>query len=576
MSQSTEQNKLDKPETGGQGTIGSSGESLQKPGVQDLPAGRGPSLLLEERNRAAAANPESDKPDLPALDEITADTDVSMFMAGHVDEELRREALRKLFRTARFNRCDGLDDYCEDYNSFESLGDVVTADMRHRVERLARAAAPDAASSGGASPSAPDGAEARKQGKPGSESPIGAPSATAGVQPWPSFPTLEVRDESPLAFHPAVCGIGANGRSGCTRCINACPEGAIVAAGNSISVDPARCRGSALCASACPTADLSLDALSILDEVRSHLNPLDFHTALHPCLIFHCERLPPDELEAFLEPRRGYATAMKVSSLPAIGAEVSLAALAFGASQVIVLVGGDTTDAVALALEDQASFASSILESLGLGRSRVRVIRSSRNDRDAGETRYAEHRSEMLIPHARFSPLASKRLLLFQALDWLWDHSPEKPAFIPLPDGSPFGAIAIEKSACTFCMACVGACPSGALSDGEHLPELGFLEECCFQCGLCRNVCPENAIKYIPRLLLDPGLRKDRRLLCDAERFRCVVCGEPFATAPMIAKMIQKLEGHSLYQDESAKRRLRMCGDCRVRDMYRAHKLSPE
>ncbi len=36
---------------------------------------------------------------------------------------------------AAFNIRDGLDDYDEDFTFFEPLGDTITADMRHQMER---------------------------------------------------------------------------------------------------------------------------------------------------------------------------------------------------------------------------------------------------------------------------------------------------------------------------------------------------------------------------------------------------------------------------------------------------------
>ena len=48
-------------------------------------------------------------------------------------------ALRKLFHLPQFNFRDGLDDYAEDYTNFEPLGDIITADMRHRMERELKA-----------------------------------------------------------------------------------------------------------------------------------------------------------------------------------------------------------------------------------------------------------------------------------------------------------------------------------------------------------------------------------------------------------------------------------------------------
>jgi hypothetical protein len=36
----------------------------------------------------------------------------------------------------------------------------------------------------------------------------------------------------------------------------------------------------------------------------------------------------------------------------------------------------------------------------------------------------------------------------------------------------------------------------------------------------------------------------------------------------MLDKLGRKLEGHWMFQTEEARRRLQMCEDCRVRDLY--------
>jgi hypothetical protein len=77
-------------------------------------------------------------PPLPDLDSLDESSDYSAFLAPDVDDVLRRQALRKLFHSPKFNVCDGLDDYCEDFTTFDKLGDIVTADMRHQLERAAR------------------------------------------------------------------------------------------------------------------------------------------------------------------------------------------------------------------------------------------------------------------------------------------------------------------------------------------------------------------------------------------------------------------------------------------------------
>lgn len=76
--------------------------------------------------------------DMPPVESLTEDSDYSGFMSPKVSESLRRIALRKLFHGSAFNVCDGMDDYDEDFTTFEKLGDIITADMKHQAEMEAR------------------------------------------------------------------------------------------------------------------------------------------------------------------------------------------------------------------------------------------------------------------------------------------------------------------------------------------------------------------------------------------------------------------------------------------------------
>ena len=78
--------------------------------------------------------------DMPPLDSLDEGSDYSGFLSPGVSEGLRRRALRKLFMSAVFNVPDGLDDYDDDFTSFQALGDIVTSDMRHQAEMEAERA----------------------------------------------------------------------------------------------------------------------------------------------------------------------------------------------------------------------------------------------------------------------------------------------------------------------------------------------------------------------------------------------------------------------------------------------------
>jgi hypothetical protein len=90
-----------------------------------------------EEDREETEEPALSDADMPPVEELGEDSDVSAFFAPGVSEELRQRALRRLFRGSKFNYRDGLEVYDGDYRSFERLGEVMTADLRHRLERRA-------------------------------------------------------------------------------------------------------------------------------------------------------------------------------------------------------------------------------------------------------------------------------------------------------------------------------------------------------------------------------------------------------------------------------------------------------
>ena len=47
----------------------------------------------------------------------------------------------------------------------------------------------------------------------------------------------------------------------------------------------------------------------------------------------------------------------------------------------------------------------------------------------------------------------------------------------------------------------------------------------------------------------------------------CIRCSKPFGTLKGIEVMLGKLSGHAMFQGEALER-LKMCGDCRVVDIY--------
>lgn len=100
----------------------------------DLPV----AVAVQEQDEALAEEPVLTDADMPAIESLTEDSNFGQFMSPGVSDELRNLALRKMYKAPFFNIRDGLDEYDEDFTTFEKLGDIVTADMRHQMEVEAR------------------------------------------------------------------------------------------------------------------------------------------------------------------------------------------------------------------------------------------------------------------------------------------------------------------------------------------------------------------------------------------------------------------------------------------------------
>ena len=101
--------------------------------AEDDPGSSVASAAIEAETEELEPQPFTDE-DMPPLESLTEESDYRGFLSPKVSDELRKLALRKLFHGSKFNICDGLDDYDEDFTKFAKLGDVITAEMRHRAE----------------------------------------------------------------------------------------------------------------------------------------------------------------------------------------------------------------------------------------------------------------------------------------------------------------------------------------------------------------------------------------------------------------------------------------------------------
>ena len=363
-----------------------------------------------------------------------------------------------------------------------------------------------------------------------------------------------------FSYNSRICAHSRSGQDGCNQCIDVCSSGAIQSDGDHVKVEPHLCAGCGGCATVCPSGAMSYSYPSTPDmgaRLKTLLSTYRDAGGADACILFHDAREGRAEVLRFA--RRGRGLPARVIPLEcfhaaSIGMDLMLGAMAYGASQVVVLSTEKTADGYVAALERQMGFAQAIVNGLGYGGKHFSIVESL-NDL------WQLAPAASVARPATFNLSPEKRTTLDFALDHLARHE-EKT--IPLTAGAPFGTLSVNKQTCTLCKACIGACPESALIDSTEAPSLRFIERNCVQCGLCVNTCPEDAIALIPRLLIGPKA-KEAVTLNEAEPFNCVRCGKPFGTKQMVDNMLGKLSGHSMFA--GGVRRLQMCGDCRVVDM---------
>jgi ferredoxin len=374
-----------------------------------------------------------------------------------------------------------------------------------------------------------------------------------------------------FAYNEKICAHSRSSKVGCNQCIDVCSTGAIVPDGDHVKVDPHLCMGCGGCATVCPSGAMTYAYPRVPDLGARLKRLLSVYTQAggkDACLLF----FNAEEGQAAITKlaRRGRGLPARVIPLeihhPAsIGMDVLLAALAYGASQVVVLAGAREAAEYGDAVKTQMGFAESIVEGLGYGGAHFRLLAAP--DHAAFEKElWTLAPAVSVAKPATYNLSPEKRTTLDFAIDHLAKQAPKPQEEIRLGAGAPYGRVLVNQGTCTLCMACVGACPESALVDGRDRPMLKFIERNCVQCGLCEATCPESAISLAPRLLLG-AQAKQEVTLNEAEPFNCVRCGKPFGTRQMVANMLGKLSAHSMFTGDGSLKRLQMCGDCRVVDM---------
>ncbi len=368
-------------------------------------------------------------------------------------------------------------------------------------------------------------------------------------------------------FQADLCAHSRSKKTGCTRCLDVCVPGAITPAGDHVAIDPFVCAGCGSCAAVCPTgaATYSLPRTAdLLTRVRVLLEAYGDANGRNAVLLVHDLRHGEPLIDMAARVGRGLPARVipfAVNEITQLGLEFFAAAIAMGAAGVRILAPAKAKYERA-ALAQQMGYAETILAGLGYGPGRIGLIET--DDPDALSAALYAPLPLAVAKSRAFLPLGSKRGLVRLALSKLHEAAPAPVDVLAMPKGAPFGALEVKVAGCTLCLACVSACPTGALKDNPDKPMLRFDEDACIQCGLCKNTCPEKVIELVPRIDFKAQSRGTVTIK-EEEPAHCVRCGKAFGTKSSIDAIVKKLEGqHWMFTDAALVERLRMCADCRA------------
>ena len=370
--------------------------------------------------------------------------------------------------------------------------------------------------------------------------------------------------EKPLyvRLEESLCAHSRAGQTGCTRCLDVCPTGAITPAGDHVSIDPMVCAGCGSCAALCPSQAIAYDdppVAALLRRMEALANTYRAAGGTAPRLLVHDDAHGAEMIRLSARFGRGLPAdviPLGLTTIAGFGHAEMLAALAHGFAAVDVLLA-PTTERDALDREIV------LADAVG-GAGKLRLLDVAEPDALSDALYAAVAPAPLAEP---VLPMGSRRQVTRLAAQAL---NPGAEAPLPLPDGAPYGAVEVDTESCTLCLSCVSLCPSGALVENPDRPELRFQEDACLQCGICRTICPEDAIALTPQLdLSDEAL--GQRILNEEEPFACVECGALFGVKSTIEKITEKLAGkHHMFGSPDAARMIQMCDDCRVKAQFKS------
>ncbi len=173
-----------------------------------------------------------------------------------------------------------------------------------------------------------------------------------------------------FAYKPSICAHGRSQKVGCSQCIDVCSADAIRPDGDHVAVEPHLCVGCGACATVCPSGAMTYAFPTATDTGRRLKTLLGTYAAAggaEACILLHAEA---GRAALALQARRfrglpARVLPVEVRHVASVGLDLWLAALAYGASQIGVLLTGEEAPEYREALEREMRVGAAIAQALG-------------------------------------------------------------------------------------------------------------------------------------------------------------------------------------------------------------------
>src|SRR5437762_6378838 len=188
-----------------------------------------------------------------------------------------------------------------------------------------------------------------------------------------------------IQFEASLCAHSRSSITGCTRCLDLCPTGAITPNGNALVIDENVCAGCGSCASACPTgaASYSLPSVdALMRRLRTLLQTYRKAGGSEAIVLFH----DGDHGEYIIDALARFGAGLPANVLPLrvnevtqLGPEIIAAVFAYGGGGAAIATRAKPRHDIA-GLRRTVEMSDSIIAALGFGADLVRIIETDDPD----------------------------------------------------------------------------------------------------------------------------------------------------------------------------------------------------